>query len=402
MSLDSQSTASKDIDDKPIYSPASIAGWTNTESPRAFELYRDQPALRAEIGEHLCAKHRGVVHRIAWQFSGRNEEFKEELAQEGFMGLLHAAELFEPERGLKFITFARHHVEARIRAYAVRHRKQVFIGRRQIEKGGKIRKATTHLQKELGRTPTEDELANHLKVSRGKLTKWRENLTSVVGVPLDGASEESNRTRVSLMKVLAEGNGLPGKELPEFEILLKKIEEEFKNCLESDFEEEIETVTNQGRTSNLETRSSRKKLKDASDWVDRFLTENQAESDITDRKKEYCDWRFQSEWSDLWEIFHQFLRAKSLGKSGNEFIKEFGLDLWQLNKAKKEVMNVLKRHHTFEDFFEKMCDSVGESSEQEEQNTDLIVEENSPNLPSALTDAYGHAPDPTRATECVG
>lgn len=55
----------------------------------------------------------GLVRKIANEFQGRGLEF-DDLVHEGVIGLMHAAELFDPSRGVKFGTYATHAVRRTI------------------------------------------------------------------------------------------------------------------------------------------------------------------------------------------------------------------------------------------------------------------------------------------------
>ena len=61
----------------------------------------------------LVEKHAGLAVHFARRFSASNME-PEDLVQEAHLGLMDAAEAFDPERGTQFSTFARWHVTKRI------------------------------------------------------------------------------------------------------------------------------------------------------------------------------------------------------------------------------------------------------------------------------------------------
>jgi RNA polymerase sigma-32 factor len=66
----------------------------------------------------LVARHQGLVYMVAKQFAAACP--LEDLMQEGNLGLLRAAEKFQPERGLAFGTYARHWVYAMVSRFAGR------------------------------------------------------------------------------------------------------------------------------------------------------------------------------------------------------------------------------------------------------------------------------------------
>ena len=108
-----------------------------------------------------------------------------DLIQEGNCGLIKAIPRFDYRRGLRFSTFATWW----IRHYLVRSRQnlgaEVRVPVHLQELASKVRRAKVQLRKELGRDPTQRELAQTLKVSKQSLKaldrdwpKYREALPS--------------------------------------------------------------------------------------------------------------------------------------------------------------------------------------------------------------------------------
>ena len=56
--------------------------------------------------EEIVAANTGLVKSVAMRLSFAYKEELEDLIQIGYIGLIKAAERFEPERGLKFSTYA--------------------------------------------------------------------------------------------------------------------------------------------------------------------------------------------------------------------------------------------------------------------------------------------------------
>ena len=116
-----------------------------------------------------------------------------DLIQEGNFGLLKAIPRFDYRRGLRFSTFATWW----IRHYLVRARQnlgaEVRVPVHLQELANKVRRAKVSLRKELGRDPSQSEIARFLKVSKQTLKslerewpKHREALPSFDSVGEDG------------------------------------------------------------------------------------------------------------------------------------------------------------------------------------------------------------------------
>jgi len=81
---------------------AALAGLCPNDLRRMVSAYRTAK-------QELVSNNIGLVHAVVKNYAGRARRSGvplEELVQEGVMGLLRAAELFDPERGLRFSTYA--------------------------------------------------------------------------------------------------------------------------------------------------------------------------------------------------------------------------------------------------------------------------------------------------------
>lgn len=108
----------------------------------------------------MQANLRLVIH-VANRYRGRGVAFLD-LIQEGNMGLMRALDKFEPERGLKFVTYAHWWIRQAIsRAVSEQHR-TVRLPCHVVERKGKLFAADEKLWDQLGRAPDLDELSVEL------------------------------------------------------------------------------------------------------------------------------------------------------------------------------------------------------------------------------------------------
>jgi RNA polymerase sigma factor for flagellar operon FliA len=66
---------------------------------------------------HLLQKYSGALRDWAWRYCGGNGELRNDLFQEGALGLFQAARRFDPTQGVKFYTLARRHMRGRMLNY---------------------------------------------------------------------------------------------------------------------------------------------------------------------------------------------------------------------------------------------------------------------------------------------
>jgi len=107
-----------------------------------------------------------------------------DLVSAGVFGLIDAVERFDPERGVKFETFA-----------VPRIRGAVFDGLRSLDwvprsvrsRAREVETAFTELEGRLGRAPSDEELAGHLKITGTEFQKWLSSIASTTVGPLDRA-----------------------------------------------------------------------------------------------------------------------------------------------------------------------------------------------------------------------
>ena len=117
---------------------------------------------RAERNE-LVEKNIGLVHACANKFRGKGAEY-DDLFQAGCVGLIKAAENFDPERGFSFSTYAVPKISGEIRRF-LRDDGMVKVSRGVKEQAQQIRAARMALEQRIGREPTISELARETGMS---------------------------------------------------------------------------------------------------------------------------------------------------------------------------------------------------------------------------------------------
>ncbi|MCC7494238.1 MAG: sigma-70 family RNA polymerase sigma factor [Fimbriimonadaceae bacterium] len=121
---------------------------------------RDEIVLSCmDLVEHLAARYR---------FTG---EPVDDIAQEGYIGLINAVEMFDPRRGVKFTTYASHAVQGAIQHYLRDKGKLIREPGWLHDLNQKINKAINRLHQSLGREPTVEEIAEELSLPDAQIAE---------------------------------------------------------------------------------------------------------------------------------------------------------------------------------------------------------------------------------------
>lgn len=146
----------------------------NTQSTKQIsiqKLWQDYSRTRnAECRNELIEKYSGLVKCIALKIVGRYQYFNymDDIINEGLIALLNAVEKFDPEKKVKFETFASIKIRGAMIDYI---RKQDCFPRRLKKLAKTINQADESLNQRLGRNPTDEEMADCLGVDAAEYEK---------------------------------------------------------------------------------------------------------------------------------------------------------------------------------------------------------------------------------------
>lgn len=119
----------------------------------------------AEARDRLIRANLLLVVSIAKLYANNTPDLQD-LIGEGNLGLLRAIELFDPERKVRFSTYATYWIKQAIGKFlAHRGKHLVRVPTYMLELVGRLRCAKDRLRETLGRPPTHEELAAAMRVS---------------------------------------------------------------------------------------------------------------------------------------------------------------------------------------------------------------------------------------------
>lgn len=138
----------------------------------------------------LLRRHTGLAAHIARKYAGRGEA-TDELVHIARIGLCQAIRRFDPERGVKFSSFAVPLILGEIRNHFRTASRTVRLPRSVTDMARDARIAREHLESSLGRTPTPAEIAEDMGAAEDAVLEALDAVRS--SKPLDGITTASLR-----------------------------------------------------------------------------------------------------------------------------------------------------------------------------------------------------------------
>jgi RNA polymerase sigma-B factor len=170
------------------------------ESLLLLRQYQQQPS--SQLRNHIVELNFGLVRKEAYHWINQCQESYEDLVQVGSLGLIRAIERFEISKGNAFSSFALPYIRGEIQHYLRDKSPSVRIPRRWQALQRQALHAIRSLQADLGRSPSDLEIAKALDI---EVSEWQEVKVSLKNralISLDAPIAEDDQGCISLGEMM--------------------------------------------------------------------------------------------------------------------------------------------------------------------------------------------------------
>lgn len=200
----------------------SDAEWA-TEVDMELRPFRRRLFLGRRAKDKMVQSNLRLVVSIAKKYMNRGLSFQD-LIQEGSLGLIRAAEKFDHEKGYKFSTYATWWIRQAITRAIADQSRTIRLPVHLYETISRIKKTTKILSQEMGRKPSEEEIAERMEMTIEKLRFIAKSAQLPISLETPIGKEEDSR-----LGDFIEADG----ETPEDQVSKSLLREDLENVLDT-------------------------------------------------------------------------------------------------------------------------------------------------------------------------
>ncbi len=115
----------------------------------------------------------------------------EDLLQESYFGLWEAVQHYESSANVRFMTYAEYWIKQSVQRYLEKCGSMVRIPSHTRQRIGRYKKTVQELEQELGRVPTDNEIADKMRISVGLLPELRIQMQGIASLDTPLADDNS-------------------------------------------------------------------------------------------------------------------------------------------------------------------------------------------------------------------
>ena len=217
---------------------AEVSQFPTLSEPDTLTLGERACVGDVDAQEQLVKSHLRLVVKIAHQYTGFGLPLAD-LISEGNLGLIRSAELYNPKFGTRFLTYASVWIKQRIHRAITSQAKAVRIPIWRSQRLRKLVRIHEELSSQLGRTASQEELADRLGLSNEELAELQGDRIEMVSLDAPvhpGAGEEDSRRIAEILP--DEGIPLPGEHLN-----ANEVRDELLACLSELDDRELQVIS---------------------------------------------------------------------------------------------------------------------------------------------------------------
>jgi RNA polymerase primary sigma factor len=178
------------LEDKLGHEPSDKEWAEEVEMP--LHQFRRRLHIGRRAKDKMVQSNLRLVVSIAKKYMNRGLSFQD-LIQEGSLGLIRAAEKFDHEKGYKFSTYATWWIRQAITRAIADQSRTIRLPVHLYETISRIKKTTKLLSQEMGRKPTEEEIATRMEMTIEKLRFIAKSAQLPISLETPIGKEEDSR-----------------------------------------------------------------------------------------------------------------------------------------------------------------------------------------------------------------
>ncbi len=180
----------------------------------------NNPQTKKQLKNLIILYYLPLVKKIAYGLARRNTDPIEDIIQVGSLGLIKAVDQFDNKHGASFKTYATYLITGEIRHYLRDKSGMIRAPRELQELSVRMNNISERLKLQLGRIPTELEIAKELQMPLNRISEVTEVDRRKQHISLDQLVFNSSETEQSLIDTLVDDKYLFYQNLQEERIML--------------------------------------------------------------------------------------------------------------------------------------------------------------------------------------
>lgn len=201
------------------------------------------PKTRSQIKNLITVRCLPLVKKIAYGLARRNTDPIEDIIQIGSVGLLKALEQYSFNEGTSFKTYATYLITGEIRHY-IRDKASMIRAPRELQElSYRVNKIIQQLNEELGRQPTDLDIAEYLQIPVNKLNAAYEADRRKQIISLDQDVNSSDDSSQSIVDTITDDHYQELTKLREDRMILdeaiEKLDEKLKSVIKMSYFEDM-------------------------------------------------------------------------------------------------------------------------------------------------------------------